>query len=206
MDMERDPRYEEFFQAELRRDAGFRGEPRIHRSDLIYCLRKAYFRLAGIEPPEPLVIEFTVIGKTLHRIIERGFKYKEVEMEKDGILGTVDIVTLFGGRRLVIEIKTTRKFITSPQDIPQSYVEQLKMAIIMAGTDEGLLAILNIITAKIQVWVLRMTEAEKSAFWQEILSRKSLLERAVAERNPLLLPKLQWQCKNCEYRSICEGK
>lgn len=202
--MERDQRYEEFFQAELRKDVNFRREPKIHRSDLIYCLRKAYFRLTGVEPPEHSVVEFTVIGKTLHRIIERSFKYREVEMEKDGILGTVDILTSFEGKRLAVEVKTTRKFIRSVKDIPPSYIEQLKMAVIMAETDEGLLAILNIITAEIQVWVLRMTEAEKNAFWQEILSRKALLERAVAERNVLLLPRMMWMCRSCEYRSVCD--
>jgi CRISPR/Cas system-associated exonuclease Cas4 (RecB family) len=203
--IERDPYYEEFFQAELGRDVSFRGGPRLHRSDLIYCLRKAYFRLMGIEPPEHFTMEFTIIGKTLHRIIERSFKYNEIEMEKDGISGTVDVVVPFGDKKLPIEIKTTRRFIANANDIPSSYIEQLKIAIIMAETNEGLLAILNIITAKIQVWVLRMTDEEKNGFWQEILSRRALVEKAVAEKNFLLLPRTLWLCKNCEYRTICDA-
>jgi len=203
--IERDPYYEEFFQAELGRDVSFRGGPRLHRSDLIYCLRKAYFRLMDIEPPEHFTMEFTIIGKTLHRIIERSFKYNEIEMEKDGISGTVDVVVPFGDKKLPIEIKTTRRFIANASDIPSSYIEQLKIAVIMAETNEGLLAILNIITAKIQVWVLRMTDEAKNSFWQEILSRRASVEKAVAEKNFLLLPKTLWMCRTCEYRTICDA-
>lgn len=200
----RDPYYEQILKERLWRGGLFRRDPHIHRGDLIYCLRKGYFRLMGIEPPELPFIEFSVIGKTLHRIIERSFKYTEEEVEKDGILGTIDIITPIAGKIFPIEIKTTRKRIYSARDIPHVYLEQLKMAIIMRGTDEGLLAILNVITAELQVWVLRLSPEEKKTFWDEILRRKKLLEKAIKLKNPLLLPRTRWMCRKCEYAPLCD--
>jgi CRISPR/Cas system-associated exonuclease Cas4 (RecB family) len=200
----RDPEYEALFKAELQRDTSFKGEPKVHRGDLIYCLRKAGFRLMGVEPPEHPVIEFTVIGKTLHKLIERNFKYREEELEKEGILGTVDIVMTVEGKRLAIEVKTTRKSINVSSDIPQIYLEQLKMAMIMLDTKEGLLAILNVITADLKVWLIRISEEEQHRFWHEILRRKELLEYAASVKNPLLLPKTYWMCQRCEYKKTCD--
>jgi CRISPR/Cas system-associated exonuclease Cas4 (RecB family) len=200
----RDPVYEEMFRAELQRDTRFRSKPKINRSDLLYCLRKAYYRLMSIEPSEHSSLEFTVIGKTLHGIIERNFKYKEEEMEKDGISGTVDILMLLQDKQFPIEIKTTRKTIVVAADIPTSYIEQLKMAMIMLNVNEGLLAILNVITAELQVWVIRITEEEKWRFWQEILRRRNLVELAAKIKDVLILPRMYWMCPRCEYRSLCD--
>ena len=203
-EIKREPAYEQLFKNELQGDVLFRREPRIHRGDLIYCLRKAYFRIIGIEPPEHPMLEFTVIGKTLHKLIERNFKYKEEEMEKDGISGTVDIIMPLQEKKFAIEVKTTRKSIYTKEDIPSTYIEQLKMAMIMLETNEGLLAILNIITAEVQVWVVRISDEEKQRFWTEILRRKDLLEYAVSIKNPLLLPRTLWMCFRCEYKKTCD--
>ena len=200
----RDPYYEQFFREKLFKPERFRKGWHIHRGDLIYCLRKAYFRLVGIPAPEVPVIEFSIIGKTLHRIIEDSFRYVEQEVEKDGISATVDIVASFVGGSLPIEVKTTRKRILDAGDIPVSYIEQLAIAMVMMNSDKGLLAILNIVTTELQVWLLQMTLKQRQTFWREILRRKTLLEKAIKLNNPLLLPRTLWMCSRCEYRTLCD--
>jgi len=175
----------------------------IHRSDLIYCLRKAYYRLTNVEPSDAIHVEYMVIGKTLHNIIEESFQYVEKEvLWNNEVVCTVDILE----NGYPIEIKTTRKTIRSPEEIPRTYIEQLQMAMLAVDKPKGYLAILNVRTADLKVWRFEWeSENEKEAVNNYFLEKLRLLKKAIELKTPNLLPTLDWQCPSCEYRNICKA-
>jgi CRISPR-associated protein Cas4 len=173
-------------------------EKTIHVSDLVYCLRKAYFRLKGVTPTDDVAVEYQIIGKTLHKIIQDVFKYVEVEIENYGIKGTVDI--LEGNQKTPIEIKTTRKKIETTQDIPTVYLTQLAYYLTLLDTHVGYLVILNVINADLKIFTVEINLQETK---KELLGKKQLLEYALNQENYSILPKLEWMCKTCEFRSVC---
>jgi CRISPR/Cas system-associated exonuclease Cas4 (RecB family) len=172
----------------------------IHVSDLVYCLRKAYYRLKGQPTTDTTTVEYQIIGKTLHQIIQNAFAYTEQEIENYGIKGTVDI--LEGHEtKIPIEIKTTRKKIQNIKDIPPTYLTQLSYYLVLLNCRVGYLAILNVVDADLKLYVVEidLEEAKK-----EMLGKKTLLEYALFNNNPYILPKIEWMCPSCEYRSVCQ--
>jgi CRISPR-associated protein Cas4 len=174
-------------------------DKQIHVSDLVYCLRKAYFRLKGVTPTDETAVEYQVIGKTLHKIIQDAFKYVEVEVENYGVKGTIDI--LEGQQtKIPIEIKTTRKKIENEKDIPPTYLTQLAYYLTLLNTHVGYLVILNVINADLKIFTVEINLEETK---KQLLGKKQLLEYALQHENPMILPKLEWQCLTCEFRSAC---
>jgi CRISPR-associated protein Cas4 len=174
-------------------------EKAIHVSDLVYCLRKAYYRLKGQPSTDMPTVEYQIIGKTLHQIIQNAFAYVEQEIENYGIKGTVDILEGHEAK-IPIEIKTTRKKIQNIKDIPQTYLTQLAYYLVLLNTHIGYLAILNIVEADLKLYVVEINIEEVK---KEMLGKKALLEYALQNSNPYILPKLEWMCPTCEYRSVC---
>ena len=173
----------------------------IHRSDLVYCLRKAYYRLTNVEPSDTVHVEYMVIGKTLHRLIEEAFEYVEQEiLWRNEVVCTVDILR----NGCPIEIKTTRKTIRTADEIPPTYVEQLQLAMIALDSPKGYLAVLNVASAELNVWRFEWeNETEKQRVTEYFTRKLELLKKAVELRTPNLLPTLDWMCPTCEYRNVC---
>ncbi len=145
-----------------------------------------------------------VIGKTLHSIIENAFALKEIEVvhPRLGVACTIDILE----ECTPIEFKTSRKRIKSSNQIPQSYIEQLQIYMTALQTRCGYLAILNVIDADLKLFRLDMSEMDCAEALEKFRKRKQALEQALEQDNPALLPKLEWQCRTCEYRSKCNGQ
>jgi CRISPR/Cas system-associated exonuclease Cas4 (RecB family) len=174
-------------------------EKTIHVSDLVYCLRKAYYRLKGQPATNTSTIEYQIIGKTLHQIIQNAFAYVEQEVENYGIKGTVDI--LEGHEtKIPIEIKTTRRKIQNIKDIPQTYLTQLSYYLVLLDVRVGYLAILNVVDADLKLYIVEIDIEEAK---KEMLGKKALLEYALEQNNPYILPKLDWMCSSCEYKGMC---
>ena len=83
------PEIEDYILSKLR---SVRRDKKIHVTDLIYCLRKAWYRIKGIEPAiSSASIIATGFGRGMHEVLETS-PLKEVPVSKDGIYGTIDMV------------------------------------------------------------------------------------------------------------------
>lgn len=196
----------EKYQKMLLEANGFYRSPYIHRSDLIYCLRKAFFRIKGIEKPK--LSEFAplaIIGKVLHSLMEV-YKRKEVVKTKLGFSSRIDMLNENGNP---IEIKTTRATVTLErlQQIFRTWREQIATAILFTEQDIAHLFVLNVISGKLNVYDFSFeSETERTAFKKELLARKRLLKKALKLNNYQILPCSDWECKFCEFDEICLKK
>lgn len=176
----------------------------IHRSDLIYCLRKAFFRIKGIQKPKrSKYMPLAVIGKILHILMEI-YKRKEIVKTKFGFTSTIDMLK---EDDKPIEIKTTRATVTVEKlhKVFKVWREQVGTAILFTDEDIGHLFVLNVISGKLNVYDFTFeSETERKAFKKELLARKRLLKRALKMDNYHILPCSDWECKFCEYNEICE--
>lgn len=204
MQIVRDFVNEQFFREKIWQNSKLDKASVIHATDLVYCLRKAWFRLKGIEPSDPHSSEFMVIGKTLHSIIENAFNFKEVELKHPrlNIQCTIDLLE----NNIPIEVKTTRKKIESADQIPPSYIEQLLLYMTALETRCGYLAILNVIKADLQLFRFDLNEIDYVETLEKFSRRKQCLEHALKNDTFADLPKLEWQCRTCEYRGRCNGQ
>lgn len=174
-----------------------------HVSDALYCSRLAYFRKMGYEEEYSESLETLFItGKGHHAIMEI-LPRKEVRVEKDGVMGTIDMIG-----DMPTEIKTTRKSMSS--DIPETYLNQLAAYCYMCGCSRGRLFILYLMgnyrppTPKIVSYIVHFTPIELSTFWKIILMRKDIIEAAVEIGvPPEKESEFEWQCGNCSFRKVC---
>ncbi|MEM3452502.1 MAG: hypothetical protein QW835_02615 [Candidatus Hadarchaeum sp.] len=189
------------------------GREGIHVSSLIYPLKHYYRAKYPDIAVSDRLVGFFVAGKGHHAIIQMLAsqpQYREVTIEWMGIRGTVDI---FDDR--VIEIKTTRltKLLT-PERVAAEHAEwitQLSYYMAMSNCLRG------------QLWLFYLGVREKDqprtspafqifdvfpgdveAIRAEMLGRKQLLERALANNNPSILPPCPpWMCRDCEFNHLC---
>ena len=183
----------------------FYRSPFIHRSDLIYCLRKAFFRMKGITKPKPSpYAPLAVIGKTLHVLMEI-YKRREVVKTKFGFTSSID---MFKEDDKPIEIKTTRANVTLEKlyGTFKTWREQVGTAILFTNEDIGHLFVLNVISGKLNVYDFSFeSETERTAFKKQLLMRKRLLKRALKIDNYQILPCSEWECRYCEYEGdVCK--
>ena len=182
----------------------FYRSPFIHRSDLIYCLRKAYFRMKGIEKPKSSpYAPLAIIGKVLHSLMGI-YKRREVVKTKFGFISSIDMLKQDGKP---IEVKTTRATVTLEKlhETFKTWREQIGTAILFTNEDIGHLFVLNVISGELKVYDFSFeSETERTAFKKQLLARKRLLKRALKMDNYRILPCSDWECKFCEYDEMCE--
>lgn len=209
MIIKRDEAFEKFWLAELRAIPQRKRESSedIHVSDLIFCLRKAYFDLKGLESEdEDKSVLFKVVGKAHHSALQvlRGH-LSEMRVKKYGVSGTIDLF-----KDVPIEIKSTRKNVESVSDISPLYLRQLAYYGVMMGSLAGKLAILNIIQANFRVFDVAYSEDEFDRNSEEFFGRRDLLLKAVRENNVSIIPppppEEKWQCKDCRKGKFCQAE
>ena len=143
---------------------------------------------------------YWISGLSKHWVIEvLGFKYNEKEYEKDGIIGTPDIVQ--DGE--IWEIKTTRSEKIFKGVIPQEWLEQQMAYCYLLDTDHTNLLIFWEIKAVFRVYRLDFDIAEIIGNWQLLRHRKYVLEHALETENYEILPRKAKECGACEFHSIC---
>ena len=178
----------------------FEGErPNIHVTDLIYCLREAYFRRVSPKPLTEDQLSFFLDGSRRHEALQY---LSGVECEKPvrglGIVGTVDI---FGN--VPIEFKTTRG-----SGIPKHYLKQLGYYCVLSGSQSGILVIQrlnNRDNPPFEFYRIEYTRDELLEMAGEIVHRRTILEKALKEGSPEGLPKSEesWKCSRCLWRDEC---
>lgn len=172
-----------------------RKDKSIHVTDLIYCLRKAWYRIKGFDP---IITDASIIatgsGRGLHEVLEVA-PLKEVPVEKDGIRGSIDMIA-----DRVTEIKTTRHRL----DVKDSWIRQIKSYLYMVGETEADLLVVDISGMRVKGYRLVFTKDEIENHWKWMLERKRTLEKYLDENTPPpAMPEYGWECLYCPYRYIC---
>jgi len=192
----------------------FLSRPRsgIHVSSLVTPL-KHYYRT---KYPEIALsdrqIGYFMTGRSIHSILQMLTvqpQFREVSVEWMGIHGTIDI-----WEDKIIEIKSTRlQSPLTPERVLSDHSEwllQIDFYRAMTNCQAAQLWVFYIGAKKreggtaptLQVFDIRPTDLEKVR--AEMLTRKQLLEEALANSDPSKLPPCSpWMCRECEYKNIC---
>lgn len=182
-----------------------------HVSDLL-SPRQTYFKILDPLPPSRAEIGYFVAGMGHHYIVEGALamgkedsKSETTLMLEEGgiiILGTPDHCTEYPD-----EVKTSR--VAEIPGLPEKkYQEQLLSYCVMKGVRVGYIIVLYLAPARnfwkphglktptLIAWKLEFSQEELDA-WKAYMVEMSLtLDKAVAEKNPSLLPLCDpWMCK-----------
>ena len=138
-----DPEFVDMILERLHISFGRSNRTGIHISDLIYCLRKAFY---SRQPDYVQVLKddsilYFVRGRSLHDMIEKLFPNNEVTIEYDEIIGNVDAID----GPIAVEIKTTKALRRGPYD---SNRMQLRYYMAMTEKDIGYLLYYEYITSQ----------------------------------------------------------
>lgn len=175
----------------------------IHVSDLVYCLRKAYFRrINGSTVTDEQVLHF-IRGQSLHALLEKLYPQNEIIVMYDGFFGTMDAFD--PEKDAVVELKTVQEmYSVGPYE---HHLKQLQYYLTMTDKRIGYLIYLILGQKELKVFRVTLTDEDVEDLRKELKKRKALLERALAEKNFEILPVVtDWQCRYCEFYDICVGK
>lgn len=172
----------------------------IHVSDLVYCLRGAYFRKVAPLPFTERQLGFFVDGARRHRVLQDLLDVNfEVPVEKFGVYGSVDVLL-----DLPLELKTTR----ARASLPDHYFRQLGYYAVLLGVDGGYLVVMRLNSeVPWEFYSVGWSGVEMEKMVDEMKTRASLLRRALASKSVECLPKcdstMDWKCKYCLYSDRC---
>jgi len=173
----------------------------IHRSDVISCPLKAYWRLTGHKPEyTPKDVGNFILGKLAHEMIEEYFDFQEKQIKVGGLV-YVTIDAILDG--YPIEIKTTRRKIYRRDDLPREWIEQLAFAMSALKVNKGYIFVLNYISFAIMVWEVELTDQEIKTLTNQMLWSIIKILDAVKRRDPSSLSPKREECKFCCYRKTC---
>lgn len=169
-----------------------------HRSDSIGCPLRTYWRfVGGIEPSYTTRdVGTLLLGTLAHVAMHKYFDYQEKIFKLGEIYITVD--ALYG--KYPIETKTTRKKIYRKEQLLQSWIEQLAIAMSVMGINKGYLMVMNIISFGLTVWEVTMTDAEREMFAKQCLWQILLISEAIKEKDPSKLTPKTNNCGWCPYK------
>ena len=178
----------------------------IHVSDLVYCLREAYYRKTDPQPLSETDLMFFADGAERHGVLEglSGLQ-SEVKIEYGGVQGTVDIVGDYP-----VEIKSTR----SNKELPYHYFVQLGYYAAMLDSKVGILLVqrLNNREAPWECLRVEWSPDEIKAIRADLEERSMMLVAALVTKNPAPLPKCElppdekgqpWKCRYCAFTKSC---
>jgi len=171
----------------------------IHVSDLIYCLREAYWRKVDPQTPSERQLGFYLDGARRHGALQALIDSPaEVGVEKWGVKGRIDLFW----RGLPVEFKTTR----AREGVPDHYLRQLAYYCCLLGVRKGYLVIHRLVgDPPFEFYSVEWTEEEMRGIEKELRERADLLREALEKGDPSMLPKGEpWKCRWCPYRQRCE--
>lgn len=174
----------------------------VHVSDLVYCLRGAFFRKVCPVPFTERQLGFFVDGARRHEVLQGLLDVKfEVAVEKFGVRGSVDILL-----DLPLELKTTRARVS----LPDHYFRQLGYYAVLLGVDGGYLVVMRLNSeVPWEFYTVGWSGEEMKKMMEEMKTRAELLRSALAKRDVVCLPKcgplMEWKCKYCLYRDRCSS-
>ena len=107
----------------------------------------------------------------------------------------------------IVELKTTRmRPLATPEAAPKGWFKQIKGYCKTQGVLKARLIIFYIITPELQAWDLEFTQDEIDENWQWLLQRKQVWESSDSIAPRQFTYNMEWECKECQYRLICDAK
>ncbi len=179
--------------------------PGWHVTDLVGCLRKAWYARHGYpSPPDPDLDAIFLLGESHHLLLQpqKGSELGVTIHTPGGLIhGTVDIylpTSLLFHR--VTEVKSTRY--ADDKDPAYSmphYVDQLASYCLALGTTEGQLLVWHLMDTPpiLRAWEITFTEEELEAWGYELERRYNLLECA---SEPPLEEHYTRECRTCPFK------
>lgn len=170
----------------------------IHVSDLVYCLRKAWYRRQEDfkEDLDNNSILFFVRGRSLHDLLEKLYAQREVRVKYNGVKGTIDAIT---HDNQIVEIKTTKKlWKDQPND---HHLKQIAYYMAMYGTNRGVLLYYEIQDNNLRYFEIYMDDEELMDECIEIDTKKAILDKALEHGDVDICgesPRYDWECKFCD--------
>jgi hypothetical protein len=187
----------------------------IHLSTLIYCLTRSYFDNCSTTPIVPTDEEVMLfaLGWGLQDVLTPKGTSSPV-LEKDGIMYSPDFIFQLADWR--VELKTTRMSAKKgdERNFPETWIEYMKSGCFITKTNTYDLSVLFMMGhyappfPKIASYHFEFSDDELFANWEYILSRKQVYDEAIANNappDPFKYCKLDWECKNCRYKLVCES-
>ena len=183
-----------------------RGEG-VHISDLIYCLRKSWYRRQKyVEPALPPQIKLKLLlGEGLGTLLENGVPEVRAALRTPygELHGTIDLVQLHEGT-VVCELKETRSSSNkSPIDMPH-YVEQIGSYCVLLETTRARLFSAHLLgdyrQAKdpvMKCWDIEFSPQELAAWERELVARMAAVTQPAIP--PATDQHYPWECKDCAF-------
>jgi CRISPR/Cas system-associated exonuclease Cas4 (RecB family) len=186
-------------------------------TELIYCIRKSFFRRKGfaptVKPATPA--EVRLAGKVLHETFKYRDAIKEIEFYLDAecckIRGIVDAIS----DTEFIEFKTGIKKLRKPEDIPECWLNQIDAYSLLSGRSKCYLIYFNRVTGEKTGFSILIGEDDRERIKTVLMSNAIRLCNALkndeAPRIPSVgVPAYSWECreegrtkKYCEYYDLC---
>lgn len=176
-----------------------RDDGKIHVSDLLYCLRKAYYEKTDPLPPTDKQKMYFARGLGLQVVL---WGDDEPPGECEGISYSIDRLN----EGMVEELKTTNLKSFKPTD---SWLHQVKAYCYCTGTTKCNFGVFSLSITEIYGKTLVFTSEEIQETWTMILSHRDILDAAL--KNSILpagvmdMKEEKWQCKECAYRLRCSA-
>lgn len=178
-----------------------------HRSDVISCPLKAYWRMTGeieaVYTSESVGI--LVIGTLAHLLIHKNFDAQEKVFDLDGMNVTVDAILGKANNSPIdypIESKTTRKTMFRKEDIPVEWIQQLAIAMSVMGIDKGYMMIVNLVSFHVSIWEFTMSKEERDIFLKAAIVTKRDMQKCIDMKRPDLMTPKHEDCEWCAYKPL----
>jgi len=178
--------------------------PGVHVSELVGCLRKAWYARRRDAPPDPDLDAIFLLGESHHLLLQpqKGSELGVTIIVPGGMIhGTIDIFLpgspLF---KRVTEVKSTRfGDDKEPAYSMPWYIDQLASYCLAVGQPEGQLLIWHIGDTPpiLRAWEIDFTERELEAWRGELKRRYDLLE---CESIPPLEEHYTRECRTCPWK------
>lgn len=197
-------------------------EPGLHASDLIFCLKKAWYKNGGADTypaPEPSLADLTlwITGSGHHAVLEAigsepgviTEQSRKVALKIRGDTVVMHVTPdVIDHDKTMVEIKSTRKSSAAEWHELSYYIEQLAWYTAVWGYVRGVLYVLYLVGnykesrgAILKAYEIEFTPEELKAWTLEMASRAEL---AVGERAPNPW-RYAWECGYCPYASARGG-
>ena len=191
--------------AQAAQDTAHPRAPGLHVSDLIGCLRRAWYRKNEYPEPaqDPEDLTILLMGQGHHGLLQCEGQYEVpviLRLSEHEIHGTVDLL-LPGG--LPVEIKTTRYSSRKPLSQLPHYIEQLASYCLALGQYRGRLAIWHLMgdysqnrKPVLKVYDIEWTDQEMMAWQSELHARADTVSY---DWEPDLYEHYEMECGFCPF-------
>ena len=179
-----------------------RNAEEIHVSDLIYCLRKAWFGRVEQLPPSPQETMYFITGWGLQAAMLQNLRTEVITL--DGIMMTPDY---WNGDAELLELKTTmvgeKRLVAN--DFPETWLTQIMCYMKGTGLIEATLLVFQLMQRKPYNFRIKCTLKEIDDNWAEVVRKKGILQAAIKAKAPPVPCNAGWECTGCRFELKCKS-